>query len=509
MHIKNTTSLCPICLKPLDAEVYEEDGRVWIKKECPEHGEFNNTYWSDAELYNRIDQVDPITQDLENPMVEKVAKCPSNCGICSEHESYTVLGLIDVTNRCNLKCPICFANAATSKKLFEPTQDEIRQMLRNLRSEKPVPAPAIQYAGGEPTVRKDLPDLIRMAREEGFNHTQIATNGIRIAKKEGYAQELKDAGLNTVYLQFDGVTEEPYLIARSKNLLDVKLEAIEKCREAGLGVVIVPTVVKGVNDQQVGDIIRFAIENIDIVHGVNFQPVSFSGRTPSDQVEEQRITIPDFLNLVDEQTEGQISKDDFYSATSVQPVSEFIGALRKEEPPVTLNCHQHCGSATYIFIEDGKIIPITRFIDIDKFFAFLNKCTEKLESGSVAIKSRIFASAAKNFNKIFKEEEAPAGLDMKKIIFDIFKDQSYDALGEFHVNSLLISCMHFMDPFNFDTDRVKDCVIHYAVPDGRVIPFCTMNSIYRQGIEDEFSVPLTQKMTEFNDKTGKEEEDED
>jgi hypothetical protein len=252
-----------------------------------------------------------------------------------------------------------------------------------------------------------------------------------------------------------------------------------------------------------------AIENIDIVHGVNFQPVAFAGRTPSDQVEEQRITIPDFLKLVEDQTGGQISKDDFYSATSVQPVSEFIGALRNEEPPVTLNCHQHCGSATYIFMDEGKIIPITRFIDIDKFLAFLNKYTEKLESGSFAIKSRIFASAAKNFNKIFKEEEAPAGLDMKKIIFDIFKDQSYDALGEFHVNSLLISCMHFMDPFNFDTDRVKDCVIHYAVPDGRVIPFCTMNSIYRQGIEDEFSVPLTQKMTEFNDKTGKEEEDED
>ena len=345
MHIKNTTSLCPICLKPLDAEVYQEDGKIWIKKECPEHGEFNNTYWSDAELYNRVDLVDSITQDLENPMVEKVAKCPSNCGICSEHESYTVLGLIDVTNRCNLKCPICFANAAVSKKLFEPTQDEIRQMLKNLRNEKPVPAPAIQYAGGEPTVRKDLPDLIRMAREEGFSHVQIATNGIRIAKKEGYAKELKEAGLNTVYLQFDGVTEEPYLIARSKNLLDVKLDAIKKCREAGLGVVIVPTVVKGVNDQQIGDIIRFAIENIDIVHGVNFQPVAFAGRTPSDQVEEQRITIPDFLKLVEEQTDGQISKDDFYSATSVQPVSEFIGALRNEEPPVTLNCHQHCGSA--------------------------------------------------------------------------------------------------------------------------------------------------------------------
>ncbi|WP_297979212.1 tetraether lipid synthase Tes [uncultured Methanobrevibacter sp.] len=508
MFIKNTTSLCPTCLKPLEAEVYEEDGRVWIKKECPEHGEFNNTYWSDAELYGRVDQYDSITQDLENPMVEKVAKCPQNCGICSEHESFTVLGLIDVTNRCNLKCPICFANAAVSKQLFEPTQDEIRQMLRNLRNEKPVPAPAIQYAGGEPTVRKDLPDLIRMAKEEGFSHTQIATNGIRIAKKDGYAQELKDAGLNTVYLQFDGVTEEPYLVARNKNLLDVKLEAIEKCRKAGLGIVLVPTVVKGVNDQQVGDIVRLAIENIDIVHGVNFQPVSFSGRTPSDQVEEQRITIPDFLHLIEEQTDGQISKDDFYSATSVQPVSEFIGALQGQVAPATLNCHQHCGSATYIFMEEDNIIPVTRFIDVDGFLAFLQRYTEKIENGSFAIKPRILASAVKNIPKLINEEESPKGLNMKKILIDIFKNQSYESLGEFHTNSLLISCMHFMDPFNFDTDRVKDCVIHYAVPDGRVIPFCTMNSIYRQAIEDEFSVPLNQKMTEFNDKTGEEDEDE-
>ena len=160
-------------------------------------------------------------------------------------------------------------------------------------------------------------------------------------------------------------------------------------------------------------------------------------------------------------------------------------------------------------MDGDKIIPITIFIDIDKFLAFLNKYTEKLEDGAFGIKSRIVASAAKNLTKILDEDKAPSGLDIKKILLDIFKNQSYEALGEFHVNSLLISCMHFMDPFNFDTDRVKDCVIHYAVPDGRVIPFCTMNSIYRQGIEEEFSIPLNQKMTEFNDKTGEEEEDKD
>jgi uncharacterized radical SAM superfamily Fe-S cluster-containing enzyme len=330
-----------------------------------------------------------------------------------------------------------------------------------------------------------------------------------LAKRENLAKDLKAAGLNTVYLSFEGVTSEPYIANKGRDLLPDKLQAIENCRKAGLGIVLVPTLVKGVNDNQVGEIIKFAFDNNDIIYGVNFQPVSFSGRTPADQVEEQRITIPDFLKLVEEQTDGQISKDDFYSATSVQPVSEFIGALRNEEPPVTLNCHQHCGSATYIFMDGDKIIPITRFIDIDKFLAFLNKYTEKLEDGGIGIKSRIVASAAKNLPKILDESKAPSGLDIKKILLDIFKDQSYDALGEFHVNSLLISCMHFMDPFNFDTDRVKDCVIHYAVPDGRVIPFCTMNSIYRQGIEDEFSVPLNQKMTEFNDKTGEEEEDKD
>ena len=506
--IKKTISLCPICLKPLEAEVYEKDDAIWIKKECPEHGKFDNTYWNNAEIYHKVNEISPIHQNITNPQIDLDEGCPSNCGICNQHGASTVLGLIDVTNRCNLKCPICFANAATSGKLFEPSFEEIRQMLRNLREEKPVATPAIQYAGGEPTVRKDLPELIKLAKEEGFSHTQIATNGIRLAKKEGYAQELRDAGLNTVYLQFDGVTEEPYIVARNKNLLDVKIQAIENCRKAGLGVVLVPTVVKGVNDQQVGDIIRFAIENIDIIHGVNFQPVAFAGRTPADQVEEQRITIPDFFKLVEEQTDGKIGIDDFYSATSVQPVTEFIGAMTGEESPVTLNCHQHCGSATYVFMDGDKVIPITRFIDVDKFLEFLEKYTVKLEDGGFAIKQRVLAKAVKDLPKVIDSEKSPSGLNMKKILLDIFKEQSYDALGEFHLNSLLISCMHFMDPFNFDVDRVRNCLIHYAVPDGRIIPFCTMNSLYRPSIEDEFSVPLKQKMTEFNDKTGEEEEDE-
>ena len=492
MFIKKTTSLCPTCFKPVEAEVYEKDGKIWIKKECPEHGTFDNTYWTNADLYKRVSNYDPSIKQIKNPKFKSESNkddlsCPDICGICNKHETTTVLGLIDVTNRCNLKCPVCFANAAVSKKLYEPSFEEIGEMLENLRDLKPNPTPAIQYAGGEPTVRKDIVELITLAKEKGFSHTQIATNGLRLARKESLAQELADAGLNTVYLQFDGVTEEPYIHNRGKNLLSQKLQAIENCRKANLGVVLVPTLVKGINDDQVGDLLDFAIENIDVIHGVNFQPVSFAGRTPQDQVEEQRITIPDFVDLVNVQTDNQVDEYDFYPPSSMEPISRFIGALEGEIPSVTLNCHQHCGMATYIFVDNGKIIPITRFIDVDKFLNILDENAEKLEDGGFAIKSRVLAKATREIPKILDRSKAPKSLDISKILINVFKDRSYEALGDFHHNSLLISCMHFMDPFNFDEDRVKKCVIHYAVPDGRIIPFCTMNSMYREGIEDEFS----------------------
>jgi uncharacterized radical SAM superfamily Fe-S cluster-containing enzyme len=493
VFIKKTKSLCPECLKPVEAEVYDEDGKVWIKKDCPEHGHFNNVYWSDSKLYKRVGEFDPTIKSVDNPQVDIDKGCPNNCGICSDHETSTVLGLIDVTNRCNLKCPVCFANAAVSKKLYEPSSEEIRQMLRNLRDLKPVSTPAIQYAGGEPTVRKDLVDLIKLAKEEGFSHTQIATNGLRLARKESLAHELDAAGLNTIYLQFDGVSEEPYIYNRGKNLLPQKIEAIENSRKAGLGIVLVPTIVKGINDHQIGDIIRFAIKNIDVIHGVNFQPVSFAGRTPQDQVEKQRITIPDFIDLARSQTDNQVDTDDFYPPSSVEPISRFIGALEGEEPSATLNCHQHCGIATYIFVDDDKITPVTKFIDVDRFLEFLDENAQRMEEGGFAIKSRVLAKATREIPRVLDRSKSPESLDLSKILINVFKDRSYESLGDFHHNSLLISCMHFMDPFNFDGDRVKKCVIHYAVPDGRIIPFCTMNSIYRQSIEEEFSVPFKKK----------------
>ena len=489
MVIKKTKSMCPECLKILDAEVYEDQGKIMISKECEEHGLFENTYWSSSEIYKEAADYGQEGEGISNPQTKVDGECPTNCGLCSDHESHTILGLIDVTNRCNLLCPVCFANAAVSGSLYEPTFEEIRQMLQNLRNNLPVPAPAIQYAGGEPTVRKDLVELVKLAREEGFTHTQIATNGIRLAKRPELVHDLKEAGLNTVYLQFDGVTEEPYIQIRNKNLLAIKLEAIENCRKEDMGIVLVPTLVKDVNDDQIGKIIKFAVNNIDVIRGIVFQPVSFAGRTPADQVEKQRITIPDFEEMVEEQTDQDIKVEDFYPASSVIPISEFIEAV-EGEPNVTFTCHPHCGAATYVFIDEDKIVPITQFINVDRFFQLLTKSSEDINDGGLISKPKVLARASIELPQTINLSKKPDSLDIKDILIKVFKERSYDALGDFHHKSLLISCMHFMDPWNFDQDRVKRCVIHYAVPDGRIIPFCSMNSIYRQEIEKEFSKPF-------------------
>ena len=500
LKIKDTKSLCPECGKTLDAEVFRKDGKVFIKKTCDEHGEFVNTYWGDDKLYDRAEKFVPSITAVENPSVKDSTSCPDNCGLCSKHETSTVLGLIDVTNRCNLRCPVCFANAAAAGYKYEPSQEEIRLMLRNLRSLKPHPCPAIQYAGGEPTVRQDIVELVAMAKEEGFTHVQIATNGLRLARKPELAVELKKAGCNTIYLAFDGVTPEPYINNRGKDLLPHKLKAIENCRKAGLGMVLVPTLIKGINDHQVGEIIKFAFDNNDIIYGVNFQPVSFAGRTPADEVESQRITIPDFVSIIEDETDGQVPSDAFYPPSFIEPIAEVISRLDGEETPkVTLNCHQHCGIATYVFREktegDGKdkLIPITDFIDVEDLFNKLKEYTERLEEGKFGARKRVIAGLTGNLPKMVHPSRTPEDLDITKILLNVFAKRDYEALGDFSKDAMLISCMHFMDPFNFDIDRVKKCVIHYATPDGRIIPFCTMNSKYRQSVEQKFAKPLKEK----------------
>ncbi|MCJ7742613.1 MAG: radical SAM protein, partial [Methanoregula sp.] len=318
MLIKTTRSLCPTCNSVIDAEVVEEDKKIMLHSTCPEHGNFNNLYWSDPVLYHRFDRFEEVGTGIENPQNSAPPEsCPSSCGLCSNHHSQTLLANIDLTNRCNLDCDFCFANARACGFVYEPDFDDIVRMMQVLRDQKPVPAPAVQFSGGEPTMREDLVDIIKMAKQMGFPQVQIASNGVRLANEPGFAQELKDSGLSTVYLHFDGVTPA------TNPLLKISMKAIENLKAVRLGIVLVPTIIHGKNDHELGDIIRFAADNISVIRGVNFQPIAFTGAATDDDVKKLRITIPDLLKEIEVQLDGILKTDDFYPVPCVIPFSDL------------------------------------------------------------------------------------------------------------------------------------------------------------------------------------------
>ncbi|OPX62933.1 MULTISPECIES: tetraether lipid synthase Tes [unclassified Methanoregula] len=484
MLIKRTRSLCPACKTVVDAEVEEEGGKIWLTQHCPEHGTFRNIYWSDAALYHRFDRYNVVGNGIANPQVTRVTAdtCPAACGLCNNHHSQTLLANIDLTNRCNLDCDFCFANARACGFVYEPDFDEVVSMLKLLRSEKPVPAPAVQFSGGEPTMRDDLFEIIREAKALGFKQVQIATNGIRIAASQSYTEELKATGLNTVYLHFDGVSRE------TNPFLKKHLQAIGNLEKVRLGTVLVPTVIKGRNDHEIGDIIRFAAGNVRTIRGVNFQPVAFTGAASDDDLKKSRITIPDVLDRIEAQMGGILKKEDFYPVPCVLPFSDLVEAYTGK-PQVRFTAHQHCGAATYIFVQEDGIVPVNRMVNVEKFFETIEQMAGQLRQGGTINKYKTLLEGVKNMHDSVKEGEQAATTEFWKIIGKTLIGQNFEALREFHWNALFIGTMHFMDRYNYDLDRVSRCCIHYATPDGKLIPFCTYNSgpVYREQVWKKFA----------------------
>ncbi|MFH1255951.1 MAG: radical SAM protein [Candidatus Diapherotrites archaeon] len=483
--IEKTMSLCPECEKKIQAEIFAEDNIVWIEKECEKHGKVKEKYWEDYELYKKAKKFSHEGKGVENPQIKfKSPNCPFDCGLCKDHKSHTALANIVVTNRCDLRCWYCFYYAKENDPIYEPSIGQIRAMLKNLKAAKPIGANAVQITGGEPSLRDDIIEIIRVCREEGFEHVQYNTNGIRLANEEGFAQKLVDAGVSTLYMSFDGVTPK----TNPKNHWEVK-KAIENCRKAKLGIVLVPTIIKGVNDNEVGDILKFAIQNTDIVRGVNFQPVSLVGRMPHQQREKQRITIPAVIDAMDKQTNGMLSKDDFYPVPCVSSVSGLIEGFTGNEQ-YDLSTHFACGMATYVFLDGNEVIPITSFVDVVGLFKLFDEVTVDLKKGG----SKEIAKFKLLFNmpKYINRAKMPKGIDFLKLFYNLIVKKDYSALAEMHHKMLFVGLMHFQDLYNYDVKRVEKCEIHYAMPDGKVIPFCAFNvlpAIYRDRVQNEFSIP--------------------
>lgn len=426
--INTTESLCPVCMNKIAANIVLKDQEYYMEKVCPEHGSFKSLVWrgsipmeSWVRKKGRVFIIDPQTE------VEK--GCPYDCGICSDHRQYTCVALIEVTQNCNLNCKYCFADAEVGKA-EDPTLEQIKFLYESVLKQSGVCS--IQISGGEPTTRDDLPEIIKIGTEMGFTFIQLNTNGIRIAEDEQFVKELRTAGLSSVFLQFDGTKDSIYKELRGKRLLEIKRKAIENCEKNSIGVVLVPTVVPGVNADNIGEIINFALDNGPAVRGVHFQPVSYFGRIPFVPEDKDRITIPEVIDEIDRQTEGRFSKESLKPTGSENSLCSFNGS--------------------YIINGKNNIMNVTNFSS--------SCCSDHTEDG--VSKCIDYTSRNWSYRKTEgKKENAATGWD--EILYNI------------QHNTFSISGMAFQDVWNVNLERLKDCCIHIVSPEGKLIPFCAYN----------------------------------
>jgi 7,8-dihydro-6-hydroxymethylpterin dimethyltransferase len=315
--LPETASLCPYCFQRIPARRIIEEDVVYLEKACPNHGALGKTaIWKNHPRpfnkwnRNHAPAVDdsPLLSEKPFSASQNHQGCPFKCGICSNHRQHTCSAILEVTHACDLRCPICFA-ASEKASVAAPDLSAIERMLGTIRD--CAGNCPIQLSGGEPSLRSDLPSIVALARKIGFDHIQVNTNGIRLAQDPDFGQAMKDAGVTDFFLQFDGVTDIIYQHIRGAALASSKLQAVERCAQLKIGVILVPTLVRNVNDHQIGDIIRFAKEWMPAVKGVHFQPVAFLGRYPGFPRNADRILIPEILNAIEEQTGGELKAENF------------------------------------------------------------------------------------------------------------------------------------------------------------------------------------------------------
>ena len=526
--LRTTHSVCPECLKQIEANLVVDDldgkDAVFMRKVCEEHGFFEDIISRNPEEYRRNQNYyhDYVCIENKRGLKSSPKGCPHNCGMCSDHKSSPCIALVDITNRCNLACPICFANASAKGYVVEYTMEELRQIFQHFRDIKPMPPVLLQLSGGEPTVRDDLPEIIKMGKELGFVEVMLTTNGLRLASRKGpeYIKKLVDAGLDAIYLSFDSADDpEVYRKVRGVNLLKQKQRVIENCRKVGFsGVALVPTVAKGMNDHQIGPIMDYAKENRDVVMGIIFQPVSLCGRIDNEQIRELRYTTSDLSAEISRVT--GIKDSYIYPIPATSNMTRLMGWY-DFAPKFTMASHPDCGFATVMTVDPKtkRWLRIEDWFDVDGLIGWSDevwKMVEKREWPNLTEKfigplAKLFGEKIGNvinqasdfaYRKAIKAYFMAGAMRFVKGIdgpvqefIPLLISPKLETAGNFFEtsNNLMISSMHFQDVYNFDTERVSRCLVHYGTIDpddpSKVlqVPFCAMNSIHREDIEEKLA----------------------
>jgi uncharacterized radical SAM superfamily Fe-S cluster-containing enzyme len=438
-----TESVCPECLSRIPALRVAWEDDVYLRKTCVEHGSFETVIWRGPPSFTAWTRPKvPAYPRAPFTTVEK--GCPFDCGLCPDHRQQTCTALLEVTQRCDLGCAYCFASSGNGR-IPDPAMAVVEGWYRRLLD---AGGPYnVQLSGGEPTMRDDLPEIVALGRRLGFGFVQVNTNGLRFAREPSYLKALKEAGLSSVFLQFDGTQDEIYERLRGRGLLSKKKAAIARCAECDLGVVLVPTLVPGANTHDVGSIVDFARQHVPTVRGVHFQPVSYFGRYPQTPSDRDRITIPEIIRAVEIQTGGRIKGEDF-------------------KPPACENawCSFH---GNFVLMPNGELRPWVKT-------PATSCCCQPESAEEGARKARSFVARYWT-SPSSEDDQAPETSGT----YDLGEWETF--LSRVRTHSLCISGMAFQDAWNLDLERLRDCCIHTVSPDGRIVPFCAYNLTSRSG----------------------------
>ena len=514
---RETDSLCPVCTRDarqeildgkkdvsvllnekvgeIRATILERDGQILMVKDCPIHGHFEDVMAMDTEFFKHLEQVFP-GRDIRAHNDEKLHNHGSSTVL---HGRGSVL-TVDLTNRCNMMCDPCFMDANQVGFVHELTWDDIKQVLDNAITIKPRRQMSVQFSGGEPTISPYFLDAVRYARTVGYNSVQAATNGIEFAKDPEFARAAAEAGLRYAYLQFDGIGNAANSHRRVGNLFDVKLRAIENLYAAGVDIVPVITIVNGVNNEQVGRVIEFALDNPRKINFLSFQPVSFTGRDEEitdERRHAQRYTLSHLAHDVKKQTGLGEPTRDWFPISFMGTFTDWADVVHGPDTQwgqLTCGCHPNCGIGMAVMIdkETKEAVPVTAFLHAEQLAKDIAKVSDAGRGHFLSVFGMALAlmrnydpfkapsefklvDLLRKFDKTFgATKKAQSGAKYGKVEGDRTAADIEKRRGD-RWNFLFIAGMWFQDLFNYDFRRTEMCIIPYATQQGE-ISFCAYNT---------------------------------